>query len=121
MQPEDGDAARLWDMLQEAQAIHALASRLDAETYMADQASRYLIDRRLEIIGGASKRISKSFKRLHPEIPWQGIAGLRNVLAHEYDEIDYGRVWEVVTTRIPDLIAMLEAVVPPSPPDPEPE
>src|SRR5271169_5724314 len=70
MRLEATDAARLWDMLHEAREIHGLVQRLDFQTYLADEASGYLIDRRLEVIAEASKRISKTFKDSHTDIPW---------------------------------------------------
>ncbi len=45
-----------------------------------------------------------------------GHVGLRNVISHEYDSIDYGAIYRIVRDRIPELIALLEALVPPAPP-----
>jgi uncharacterized protein with HEPN domain len=50
---------------------------------------------------------------VHPEIPWGRIIAQRNVLAHEYGEIEDEIVWAVATVSIPDLIFLLEPLVPP--------
>jgi len=121
MRPEEGDAARLWDMLQHARAIQALLAGASLDTYLADVGRRLQVERRLEIIGEAARQVSQSYKKSHPEVPWAGIIGLRNVLAHEYAEIDDERVWNIVTTGIPALVTALAPLVPPVPPDPEPE
>ena len=52
--------------------------------------------RRLEIIGEAVKNISEDFRGLHPEIPWKRIAGMRDILIHEYSGVNLKRVWKVV-------------------------
>jgi uncharacterized protein with HEPN domain len=108
-------------MLKHAKAIQDAVRGLGLEEYLANEDLRLVIDRRLEIIGEASKRVSEVFKQAHTEVPWAGIQGLRNVLAHEYDAIDYHRVWGVVSKYVPAMTAQLESLVPPAPPDPEPE
>jgi len=59
--------------------------------------------RNLEIIGEATKRISADVKDNHPEIPWREIAGLRDVLIHDYMGVDLHVVWNVVVQDIPKL------------------
>ena len=70
----------------------------------------------VEIIGEAARLVSSAFKRNHSEIPWQQIVSQRNVLAHEYGEINQERIWLVATRRIPELIRQLEPLLPPAPP-----
>ena len=76
------------------------------------------MERHLEIIGEAANRVSRSFREAHPEIPWQRIVAQRNVLAHEYGEIENTLVWRVATIRIPELIQQLQRLLPPLPPQP---
>lgn len=59
--------------------------------------------RRIEIIGEAVKNIPDGIKGKYPEIPWKEIAGMRDILIHEYFGIDLELTWEVVTRDIPDL------------------
>ena len=61
------------------------------------------IVRQLEIVGEATKDLSAEFRQAHPLIPWQRIAGLRDVLIHDYMGVDMAAVWEVVQNRIPGL------------------
>lgn len=64
------------------------------------------------MIGEAANHVSGTFKKAHPEIPWKGIIGQRNVLAHEYGEILVERIWLVATERIPELLKLLDPLIP---------
>lgn len=59
--------------------------------------------RNLEIIGEATKCISKGFREQHPHVPWREMEGLRDVLIHDYFGVDNGIVWNVVDKEMPPL------------------
>ena len=59
--------------------------------------------RNLEIIGEATKRVSQAIKEQHQEIPWRPMAGLRDVLIHDYMGISLKIVWNVVQNELPQL------------------
>ena len=117
MQPEANDAAYLWDMLDAARAIQKVVLSRTFEDYKSDRMLRGAVERHIEVIGEAASRVSRGFRAAHPEIPWQRITAQRNVLAHEYGEVDDSLVWRVATIRIPELIRQLEPIVPPFPPE----
>ena len=111
MKPLERDAAHLWDMLDAAQQAAAFSVGTDLDHLLADARTRYAIERALEIVGEAAWRVSQDTTSRHPEIPWQGIIGFRNVLAHEYGEIDYRRLYTVIKEGVPALIIALQRIL----------
>jgi uncharacterized protein with HEPN domain len=117
MRPDERDAAYIWDMLDSARTLHDFVRGVTFLIYSQDKKLQLAVERALEIIGEAARRVSDPYRQKHPEIPWQGIIAQRNVLAHEYGEIKHELIWKVATNRIPELISLLETLIP-APPDP---
>lgn len=61
------------------------------------------ITRRLEIIGEAVKNLPDSFRKKYPQIPWKKIAGMRDVLIHEYFGVDMKLIWKIIEKDVPKL------------------
>ncbi len=67
--------------------------------------------RHIQVIGEAGSKLSLEFRSKHAEIPWEAIIAMRNILVHHYFEIQFDRVWDVVTKDIPDLKEKLNAIL----------
>ena len=67
--------------------------------------------RNLQILCESLSRVPEDIKTVHPQIEWRGIAGLRNILVHDYFGVDTGLVWQVVKTRLPELESHLESIL----------
>jgi uncharacterized protein with HEPN domain len=65
------------------------------------------IIRRIEIIGEAVKNLPDDLKNDHPEVPWRDLAGMRDIVAHQYFGVDLETVWLVATNELPDLKAKI--------------
>ena len=59
--------------------------------------------RNLEVIGEATKNLSSELRQANPAIPWRQIAGMRDVLIHDYLKVNLSRVWLTISTDLPDL------------------
>jgi uncharacterized protein with HEPN domain len=110
------DPANLLDMLEASEKIQHFVKDKTFEDFLKDDMLRAAVERNLEIIGEAARRISEELKQEHPQIPWRKIIAQRNVLIHEYDDIDYQEIWEVATLYLPGLIEQIRPLIPPLPP-----
>jgi uncharacterized protein with HEPN domain len=112
MRPEERDGAFLWDMLAAAHDVQKIAGALTLEAFQSDIVRMRATERCLEIIGEAARRVSKEFQQSHADIPWSDIIGQRNILAHEYGQIDYELLYKTVVEDIPQLVSLLQGLLP---------
>lgn len=112
MQPAEREAAYLWDMLEACREMLGFCADAEWEDFIADRKLCLAEERSLEIVGEAAGKVSEEFQRKHPAISWHQIKGMRNILAHEYVQIDYEIIYKTVTGDIPKLTAALEALLP---------
>jgi uncharacterized protein with HEPN domain len=113
MPHDDSDLAYVWDMRMAAIQIGQFVAGLTAESFLANETVQRAVERDLEIIGQAALRVSGEFRTQHPELPWAPIIAQRNVLAHEYGDIDFLRIWRVATVDVPELIRLLDSLTGP--------
>jgi uncharacterized protein with HEPN domain len=94
---------RLDDIIE---AIGVIQSELDGvalEAFEADRRRRWLVERALEILSEASRHLSDATKARHPGIPWKKVAGIGNVLRHEYTRIAAPLLWALARDDLPAL------------------
>jgi uncharacterized protein with HEPN domain len=76
----------------------------------ADRRVRQLVERNLEIISEASRRLPDAHKATEPDIPWREIAGIGNVLRHEYGEVRPDILWGVCVQRLAPLKTAVQRI-----------
>ena len=96
------DSVYLRHILESIEKIESYAT-VGKETFMETSHWQDAVIRNLEIIGEAVKRLSEELKNRHPDIPWRNIAGLRDVLIHDYMGIDLETVWNLIGHNLPGL------------------
>ena len=90
---------------------HIVDAIADIETYTAVGRDEFMktphwqdaVIRKLEVIGEATKRLYPALREQRPKIPWKRIAGLRDVLIHQYMGVDLEAIWEIAQKNLPEL------------------
>jgi uncharacterized protein with HEPN domain len=65
----------------------------------------------IQIAGEAANQLSDTMKKNHPEIPWRGIIGMRNVLVHQYFGVDLDEIWDTVSADLPVLKVKIQEIL----------
>lgn len=82
------------------------------DAFLTNQMAQDAVYRNLQVLGEAAKRVPESVRALAPAIPWRGIAGLRDVIVHQYEGVDQFQVWNVIQNELsrfePPLRALLD-------------
>ena len=100
--PRDFEAY-LEDIRQAISRIQHYAEGLTLESFAQDTRTIDAVIRNLEIIGQAAKMIPESARASYPNIEWRKIAGLRDILAHQYFEVDLDIIWDILQNKLPAL------------------
>ena len=75
----------------------------DFDQYINDETSRLAIERCLEIVSEASRRIPGGLLERHPAIKWHAIRAIGNILRHEYGRVDDFVIWQTASVSMPEL------------------
>jgi uncharacterized protein with HEPN domain len=96
---------RVWltDIRAEIAGIQELTKDADLSAFADNWAMMRAVQHALLIIAEAAKHVPKSMKEGQPQVPWEKIHGLGNILRHEYRRIDPEILWSLITTRLADL------------------
>ena len=94
---------RLDDIVEAIQRIREVIGDASLEAFEADWQSQWLVERGVEIISEASRHLTLELKARHPEIPWRKVAGIGNVLRHNYEKVAAPVMWALVHHELPTL------------------
>ena len=91
------------DILESISRIEEYVKDIDEAEFYGNSEKQDAVLRRLEIIGEAVKNIPQDVRDKYPEIPWKQIAGMRDVVIHEYFGVTLGRIWKVIQADMKDI------------------
>ena len=83
---------------------------MDHDAFIRDELVIDGVARNLEIIGEAVRQLPEEFRRVHAQIPWTQIAGLRNRIVHDYFGLDLEIIWEIIQHDLPELKKQVRAL-----------
>lgn len=106
------DLGTTLDIVLACRDIAEFIKDLDEYQFEGNRLVRSAVIHQILIVGEATKRLSNGFRKEHPSIDWQKIAGMRDKLIHGYDRVDLDLVWYVATTEIPLLHKELSPLIP---------
>ena len=81
------------------------------EAFLSSDLIRYAVLRSLQTMGESIKRLSETVKATHPEVSWKGIVALRNVLVHDYLDLESEEIWSIVEADVPVLKGQMQALL----------
>lgn len=99
----DSESPRLTDMIEAIETVLGELDGVSLDSFEADRRKRWIVERGLEIISEASRHLSAETKARHPEIPWKRVAGIGNVLRHEYAKVAPPLLWALARDDLPAL------------------
>lgn len=98
-------------ILDEIDFILTQIKDMDYDSFVRNPTVKRAFVRSLEIIGEASKKIPDDVKAIQPDIEWRKVTGMRDRLIHDYFGVDYTIVWDVATTKLPELRVKIQTLL----------
>ena len=109
--PHRRDSVFIAQMVEAAEAALEFSDGHTAESFASDRLVGYAVVRDIQLIGQAARSVSAELQAAHAEIPWREMIGMRNVVVHDYADVDLALVWKTVREDLPGLIERLNAIL----------
>ena len=107
---ERSDQDLLSDIQEAAQRIATYTAGMMYDAFLGDTKTQDAVIRNLEIIGEATKNLSSELRAKYPDLPWKGMAGVRDRLIHDYFGVNLDIVWQIITAELPEVVVKVEAI-----------
>jgi len=91
------------DILRNIDDIGEFVADITYQDFLNDKKTKAAISLKLLVIGEAVNRLPAELKLLYPEIEWSKIVRSRNIIAHDYEVVDFAIIWKIISFHIPQL------------------
>jgi len=105
---EADQLGRLQDVREACRLIEAYVQGVSPETFFKNTEKQDAVIRRIEIIGEATAHLTEATRAELPRLPFRQMRGMRNIMAHDYGQVDALLVWQAATERIPEFRKILD-------------
>ena len=95
-------------MLESARAIRGYLAGVSREAFKNNPEKQDAVCRRFEVLGEAASRLVNETQAHFPKLPFRSMKGMRNIIAHDYGDIDLDQVWKTATNDLAEVITTLE-------------
>ena len=99
---------RIQDILDCINIIESYIKGKTEDDFYANYQLQDSVIRRLEIIGEATKNIPEEVRNKYPDLPWKKMAGIRDIVIHDYSEVVEERIWNTVIRELPKAKKIIE-------------
>ncbi len=103
------DSAYLSDIVRAGEAISRFVQGVTKEQFIANEEKYEAVNRKFEIIGEPARHLSPEVRNQLPKVPWHLIMAMRNILMHNYDDVNLNLVWDTIQDDLPLLLSSVEA------------
>jgi uncharacterized protein with HEPN domain len=109
MREPERDKERLLHIKEAIERINRYMDGIPVEVLQHDDMRYYAVVKNIEMIGEAANMLTEEFRLAHPKTQWKMIIGMRNYIIHEYFQVKFGVVKEVLTLDLPELEEQIKA------------
>jgi uncharacterized protein with HEPN domain len=103
MREKARDKRRIEDIISYSENVTRLVKNVTYDEFVKDIAIYYGTMKNVEIVGEAAYMLTKEFKALHPETPWDFVQGMRHVLVHDYANVSSQTLFDTATKDVPEI------------------
>ena len=111
MKKSIGDCQRLQHMQDAIVKILKFTDGLSYEQFVSDERNCAAVTHCFTVLGEAANRVTGEFRASHSELPWTQVVGFRNVVVHEYFDVDYSVMWDTIQNDLKPLLDVLTPIV----------
>jgi uncharacterized protein with HEPN domain len=105
------DRVFIAQMAEGAEAALEFSADHTRESFASDRLVAFAVVRAIQLVGQAARGVSEPVQTANPDVPWRQMVGMRNVVVHDYADVDLDLVWKTVREDLPGLIRRLNAIL----------